>query len=816
MQNLSDMIKDFERFEQGHDFEGMAKCLSELRYFVYNEDIRSEAGKLFLDKFFNVFVFASFKALEQGAGERALQYLEIAGEVVDKIYGKKNRMLLCYQGFAQQMLGNYEKAEDLYLAYLAGAPDDETIFLRLGNMAAHRQQWDKALEAYGHAMRLKKNYFEAMMNIGIVAKILGDEETAKTMAVNDELYRRIFAEVTLEEDPGRYSLEIEDEEYLQIPIFINARDRLNCLRKQVEWLLSAGYRNIYILDNDSTYKPLLEYYKSIEKQVKILYLKRNLGYKAIWKSGILNILDIRTPYVYTDPDIIPVEACPAGFLQNMLKVLRKNPYIKKVGFGLKTDDITFDGREKVLQLEHEWMKTEVAKDLYFGAIDTTFALYRNYRHYNAYASLRMSGNCMARHLPWYMTYNQLSEDEIYYAQHATNDYSTLKVLKEDGMIKEKSLTSIIIISYNGLEYTRLCLESIRRHTTQGNYEIIVIDNASTDGSAEYLQKQKDIRLILNSENVGFPKGCNQGMQAAQGTDLLLLNNDTIVTPRWLENLRTALYSNSNIGAVSCMTNFAASDQSISLSYNSLSELEKAAGDFNKSNPSKWYPWLILVGFCLLLKRDVYERIGGLDEAFSPGNFEDDDYSLRMRKAGYELLLCGDTYIHHFGGKAFFGEEDQPQRKLKEKQYDEIFAKNYTYIIKKYRLSKDYHSLNEMTELLLSEIGDAKDVLLVNCDLGHDLFWLRRKNRELRLYGLTDNALGMQVAGHTFTVYSCTDFREGIEAHFPAKRFARIALLGNSRELPGGEKLIHYLRRYLTNDGLLYFGDRDHIYRMPCS
>ena len=110
-------------------------------------------------------------------------------------------------------------------------------------------------------------------------------------------------------------------------------------------------------------------------------------------------------------------------------------------------------------------------------------------------------------------------------------------------------TSIVIINYNTLEYTRLCIESIRQLTPAGSYELIVVDNASRDGSLEWLRQQQDVRLIENQVNNGFPAGCNQGMAVAEaGNDLLLLNSDTVVTPRWLENMQQALYSKA--GAVS--------------------------------------------------------------------------------------------------------------------------------------------------------------------------------------------------------------------------------------------------------------------------
>lgn len=814
MPKLAELMTEFKYMEENGDFLRMARCLRSAKEAVYNESSNTEAKELFLENFLNVFVWCAFGELENHHGAAALSFLETAEEIVDRVYGKRQMLLVCYKGYAYQQLGMYAEAEQCFLEYLAHEPQDETIFFRLGYIAAHQQQWDKALEAYDHALRIKKNYREAMLNIGIIARWLGDEDTAGAMAIDEELRQRIFNDSELEEDPGRYSLELDMEDYQQIPIFINSRDRLTFLRQQVDWLLTAGYHNIYILDNASTYPPLLDYYKSIEEEVKVIYLKKNLGYKALWKSGALNVLNIQTPYVYTDPDIVPVEECPHDVLKKMLLILRQYPYIKKVGFGLKTDDITFAGREEALAHEEARMRTLVGNNLYFGVIDTTFALYRNYRHYNAYATLRLAGDCIARHLPWYLDYEKMSEEEAYYAQHATNDYSTWMVLKDNGKVEYKSFTSIIILSYNALAYTQLCIESIRKYTRPGSYEIIVVDNASKDGSVDWLETQEDLRLILNKENVGFPKGCNQGLKIAQGTELLLLNNDTIITPQWLDNMLAALYSQANVGAVSCLTNHCSNEQSINIGYDSLEGLEAAAEKFNQQDSNKWYPWLLLVGFCLLFKRDVYERIGGLDEAFSPGNFEDDDYCLRMRQAGYELLLCGDTYIHHFGSVAFSGKNTPERQQEKERKYQQIIEKNRAYFLQKWKVKETYHMSDEMITSMADEIEQGREVLVVNCDLAYNLFWLRRRNANLRLYGLTDSEIGMQVAGKTFSVYACKDFCQGMTAHFAEQKFDRIALLGNARTMPDGEKLIQTLRASLVKNGILYFGDAEHIYRMP--
>lgn len=213
-------------------------------------------------------------------------------------------------------------------------------------------------------------------------------------------------------------------------------------------------------------------------------------------------------------------------------------------------------------------------------------------------------------------------------------------------------TSIIILTHNKLEYTKKCIESIRKFTEELEYEIIVIDNCSSDETPQWISEQTDIISILNKENVGFPKGCNQGIEVATGDNILLLNNDIIVTPNWLNNLLIALHSSPKVGAVGPVTNNASYGQVITVSYKDDEEMLVFAKEYNQSDSLKWIKRLKLIGFCLLFKKEVFDRIGYLDETFTPGNFEDDDYCLRIINQGYELLLCQDTFIHHYGSVSF--------------------------------------------------------------------------------------------------------------------------------------------------------------------
>ena len=306
-----------------------------------------------------------------------------------------------------------------------------------------------------------------------------------------------------------------------------------------------------------------------------------------------------------------------------------------------------------------------------------------------------------------------------------------------------SLTSIIIISYNTLPFTRICVESIRQYTKSDSYEIIVVDNGSNDGSAEWLSEQIDICSVFNKENNGFPVACNQGLELAKGTELLFLNSDTVVTLHWLENLHQALYSNSNVGAVSCMTNNCANFQQISVPYKTLEEMQRFAAAYNCSNPALWQRWMTLVGYCFLFRRAIYEKLGGLDERFTPGNYEDDDYSLRIRAAGYELLLCRDTFIHHFGSISFREGLSEKERLQKKEYYYTLAARNKKKLIQKWGLSESYKVLHASIKVLPDQIAAESRMFLVY-GTPMDFYILRETYPQVKFSGCVSRATDQQL------------------------------------------------------------------------
>lgn len=247
-----------------------------------------------------------------------------------------------------------------------------------------------------------------------------------------------------------------------------------------------------------------------------------------------------------------------------------------------------------------------------------------------------------------------SQNRLEFIEETEQDEPTKYVRYADSFRKAIwAKTSIVILSYNTLAMTRDCIESIRRTLSTDEYELIIVDNASTDGSVDYLKAQSDIKLICNSENKGFAGGCNQGIQIAEaGNDIWLLNSDTLVPKHALFWLKAGLYSEPNIGACGSISNFCPNYQNVVETQVDKENYELVAKKYNRYQRNALEKKNWLVGFSLLIKRMVLEQVGLLDERFFPGNFEDNDLSYRIVQAGYKLMLCHNSFVFHYGSQSF--------------------------------------------------------------------------------------------------------------------------------------------------------------------
>jgi len=216
---------------------------------------------------------------------------------------------------------------------------------------------------------------------------------------------------------------------MKIPVIINNRDRLTTLRKLIDDLILLGYSNIFVLDNQSTYKALLEYYQDCPAEV--IYLNKNIGHTALWGSGVLKRFPNSEWIVYTDSDIELNKNTQRGFIEKMITIAQ-DFRVNKVGLAIQIHDLP-DNKlcNQIRQIEGQYWTNRLQHtrhQVYNAKVDTTFHVLRNGTPYS-YDAIRVGGEGFTiKHCPWYLDWNNLSEEEQYYFNYADSRIATIKQL----------------------------------------------------------------------------------------------------------------------------------------------------------------------------------------------------------------------------------------------------------------------------------------------------------------------------------------------------------------------------------------------------
>jgi GT2 family glycosyltransferase len=235
--------------------------------------------------------------------------------------------------------------------------------------------------------------------------------------------------------------------------------------------------------------------------------------------------------------------------------------------------------------------------------------------------------------------------------------------------------SIIILCHNAFEEaTRPCIESVITNTNIDNNELILVDNASTDDTAVYLEslanKNSNIFVIINEFNKGYAGGNNDGLKIAKGQYIVLLNNDTLVSNGWLDSLLKIFEEQPRIGLVGPVTNSAGNEQQINIKGLNESNFERISGSYTRRQKGQWFITERLGFFCVAMRRRVFEKVGYLDERFGIGMFEDDDYSARVKSNGFFLAIVEYCFVYHKGSISF--------KKFPLESYQTLFDNNRNY------------------------------------------------------------------------------------------------------------------------------------------
>jgi len=258
--------------------------------------------------------------------------------------------------------------------------------------------------------------------------------------------------------------------------------------------------------------------------------------------------------------------------------------------------------------------------------------------------------------------------------------------------------SIIIAVHNQHEFSDIAIRAVLEHTA--GCEIIVIDNGSEPAFKPPFSGFIETKLIRNETNLGFPVAVNQGIRAATGDVVILLNNDVIVTPGWSEKLELALISREVIektkfgdafksyeftdddrpySIVGPVCNYAAGIQGVQCApYQSVDQLKESAAEWSEIYGDETQDVTFVIGFCMAFPRSLYFEIGEFDESLWPCSGEEIDFCFRAREAGHKIGVVLGCYVHHEGSQTF---KDMQNAGLL--QYEEVCARNDAHLAEKW-------------------------------------------------------------------------------------------------------------------------------------
>ncbi|MBN1354213.1 MAG: glycosyltransferase family 2 protein [Candidatus Omnitrophica bacterium] len=208
---------------------------------------------------------------------------------------------------------------------------------------------------------------------------------------------------------------------------------------------------------------------------------------------------------------------------------------------------------------------------------------------------------------------------------------------------------IIIPVWNKLEYTKSCIASIMEKTKYP-YRLIIVDNASLPETATFLENlaasgRGEVLLIRNEQNEGFIKAINKGIRACRAPYICILNNDTVVTEGWMEESIKVLTGDASIGIVNPSSNTLGQKLGKNVTPDTW------AAD-SKAQSGNYIELKTAAGFCMFMRKEIFDTVGLLDEAYGMGNFDDMDFSLRAREKGYKIVRALAAYVYHTEKSSF--------------------------------------------------------------------------------------------------------------------------------------------------------------------
>ncbi len=406
-----------------------------------------------------------------------------------------------------------------------------------------------------------------------------------------------------------------------------------------------------------------------------------------------------------------------------------------------------------------------------------YELYLTMGEYYALSNLNMALLCFYQAL----FYCEVEEDKQIIEEYISN------VVAQGAEIRQ---TSIVIVTKNQSEDLLRCIDSIASTIVPGMYEIVIIDNASKDKTREWISEIDGITYMRFEENTSYTAAINQGIRLCNVyNDVFLLDADCMLTDNSFFYLTLGLYADDSVGVIGGMTNEYINEQTMYTDIGNMKEAEKQVIFVNSPMRDAYEKTVYVSDHAVLIRRRAFEKVGLLDEEFSPDMYEDKDFCTRVNLAGMAVVLCFNSYI--------FKSSDRHKKYGLE---TELIKKNKDRFVDKWGFNIDYSSAprDEVIKLIDADRHKPIEVLELGCAIGSTL------NRIKRLWPDSE-VHGIEYVNEVVRVGSCiSDIIQGdvesMEIPYEPKQFDYIICPDVLEHLRDPQGALRRFLPYLKDDG----------------
>lgn len=361
------------------------------------------------------------------------------------------------------------------------------------------------------------------------------------------------------------------------------------------------------------------------------------------------------------------------------------------------------------------------------------------------------------------------------------------VVNSGAMLRQ---VSVVIVTRNQSEKLKNCLNSVVNTIVEGLYEIVVVDNCSTDGTRDWLSEIEGITYSYNDSDLGYTAACNQGIKLTnQFNDVLLLDADAMLIDNSLFYLMLALYSDEKNAVVGGITNEFIIDQRMSVDTSNMEEAVKMAASVNCPMDDACEDAVYVSDYAMLIRREAFDKVGLLDERFSPDLYEDKDFCIRVHMAGLRVILCFNSYIFKFMDRNRIYGNTEKMTERNKKQF-----------VDKWGFSIDYSNIarTALIDMIQEEKNKPIEVLELGCAMGSTLNRIKRFWPNARIHGVEYDPGVAEVAAHITDIIQ-SDV-ENMVIPYEQKQFDYIICADVLEHLRNPEATVRRFMPYLKDNG----------------